>query len=209
MEERVTDLQKGYLADRATAVAHLARLRRGAGKLPEDVPDLWGFSGDHRLYRAHPAGDPAGERASEAAENAAHLALTLYALHQQSHRADRMHRIDIELGEAVRRLMPSDGIDEPIRRRFVQVGSSRNEKDLAFRLREIVSLLRREGVPLDYALLADQLEAWHFPPRRARVRQEWGRSFHAWRPRRAEDSGAGEPGDTAPDLPAQPSAPDH
>ncbi|MQS10346.1 type I-E CRISPR-associated protein Cse2/CasB, partial [Streptomyces sp. IF17] len=198
MEERVTDLQKGYLADHAGAVACLARLRRGAGKLPADVPDLWGLSGDHRLYRALPVADPANERANRAAENAAHLALTLYALHQQSRRPDRMHLAGVELGEAVRRLMPPGGIDEPIRRRFVQVGSSRDEKDLAFRLREIVSLLRREGVPLDYALLADRLEAWHFPRRRPGVRQKWGRSFHAFRPRAADDPGTTASGDTGP-----------
>ncbi|WP_433379378.1 type I-E CRISPR-associated protein Cse2/CasB [Streptosporangium sp. CA-115845] len=173
----VTKLQQSYLADRSAAVATLAQLRRGAGKLPADVPELWGMTGTEQLYADGPLSDTEADRA----EAALFLAVTLYASHQQS-RSDRgMHHAGVELGAAVRRLMPG-GIDEPIRRRFVRAGTSDTRAALADRLREIVSLLRRESIPLDYALLARQLYQAQFPEGLRQVRQSWGRSFHAYRP---------------------------
>ncbi|MGW5689113.1 type I-E CRISPR-associated protein Cse2/CasB [Nonomuraea sp. NPDC003754] len=175
--EFITDLQKGYLADQSWAVALMARLRRGAGKLPQDVPDLWGMTGTGRLYE-HDLPEPEALRA----ETALFLAVTLYALHQQSVTSMGMHRAHIQLGTAVRRLMPGGEIDEPIRRRFVRVGTAGTSHTLAHRLREIVSLLHGESIPLDYALLAGQLYQAQHPEGMRQVRQSWGRSFHAYRP---------------------------
>src|SRR5512139_2044180 len=42
----VTELQDGYLRDKSAAVAMLAQLRRGAGKLPEETPELCGTTRD-------------------------------------------------------------------------------------------------------------------------------------------------------------------
>ncbi len=174
----ISKLQGGYLADRSGAVAALAQLRRGAGKLPQDVPELWGMAGTERLY----ADRALSETEAVRAEAALFLAVTLYALHQQSRPERGMHRAGIELGTAVRRLMPSGTIDEPIRRRFVRAGTAETRDALADRLREIISLLRRESIPLDYALLARQLYHAQIPDGLRRVRQSWGRSFHAYRP---------------------------
>lgn len=173
----IGDLQAGYLDDRSSAVAALAQLRRGAGKLPEEVPELWGMAGTDRLY----AERPLSYNEAVKAEAALFLAVTLYALHQQSHPDQRMHRRGVELGEAVRRLMPVGEIDEPIRRRFVRVGAANTRQVLANRLREIVTLLRRESIPLDYALLARQLYQAQHPEGMRQVRQSWGRSFHSYR----------------------------
>ncbi|WP_416223442.1 type I-E CRISPR-associated protein Cse2/CasB [Streptomyces hygroscopicus] len=49
---------------------------------------------------------------------------------------------------------------------------------LAQRLREIVVLLRREDISLDYSMLAEQLYRWQLPGGRQIVRRAWGRSFH-------------------------------
>ncbi|MDI9581296.1 MAG: type I-E CRISPR-associated protein Cse2/CasB, partial [Thermobispora sp.] len=135
--EYVSELQAGYLADQSWAVASLAQLRRGAGKLPQDVPELWGMTGAERLF----ADETLSEAKAAQAETAMFLAVTLYALHQQS-QAEPMHRPGVELGEAVRRLM-GDEIDEPIRRRLVRVGTAATRDALATRLREIITLLRR------------------------------------------------------------------
>ena len=156
-DDFVSELQDGYLRDTSTAVGRLAQLRRGAGKLPQDVPELWGLTGAERLYQEQFAqrgpGDPA--------EAAAFLAVTLYALHQQSRPNQGMHCPASNSGAAVRRLMPPGEIDEPIRRRFVRVGTASSPESLAYRLREIISLLRRDSIPLDYALLAEQLYQAH------------------------------------------------
>lgn len=192
--EFVTQLQDGYLRDASSAVGRLAQLRRGAGKLPEDVPELWGLTGADRLYQEQTLSEAQATRA----ENAAFLAITLYALHQQSRPNQRMHSPRIDLGEAVRRLMPPGEIDEPIRRRFVRVGTAASMDVLAYRLREIISLLRRDSIPLDYALLARQLYDAHTPDGLARVRRSWGRSFHAYRPSR-DRGGRSLPDRTTPD----------
>lgn len=176
VDQFIGSAQRGYLADRREAVSLLAQLRRGAGKPAEAMPELWELTAAEALYDNEAL---RGEAAATQAEAAAHIAVTLYALHQQSNREKGMHRPGPELGEAVRRLMP-DGIDEPVRRRFVRVGASVTLDVLTYRLREIVTLLRRERIPLDYGLLADRLYQAQQPGGMHRVRRAWGRSFHAF-----------------------------
>ncbi|RBQ22127.1 type I-E CRISPR-associated protein Cse2/CasB [Spongiactinospora rosea] len=188
----VADLQRGYLEDESAAVATLAQLRRGAGKVPADVPELWGVTGTEALFTE----DEIPEWEQERVEAAHFLAVTLYASHQQSHLRERMHRRrrDAEFGAAIRRLMPRDAIDEAIRRKFVRIGTSDTLDVLADRLRDLISLLRRDSIPLDYALLAGQLYQAQFPDGMRAVRQRWGRSFHAYRP----------PNSDKPEKPDQP-----
>ncbi|MET8985402.1 type I-E CRISPR-associated protein Cse2/CasB [Nonomuraea wenchangensis] len=174
----VKELQEGYLADRSSAVGALAQLRRGAGKLPEDVPELWGMGGTERLYGAQGL----SEREALKAEFALFAAITLYALHQQSKSSQRMHKAGAELGAAVRQLMPGGALDEPIRRRFVRLGTATTPKVLTERLREVVILLRNASISLDYGILATQLYQAQDPDGLRHVRQRWGRTFHSYRP---------------------------
>ncbi|MBM9624675.1 type I-E CRISPR-associated protein Cse2/CasB (plasmid) [Streptomyces zhihengii] len=119
-------LQGGYRQDVSWAVADVARLRREAGRQAHESPTAWGLGhlealGTLRLERvnaqreARAAGsvDPAllssrGYTAREGQErredNAVHLAVTLWALHQQSMRDERMHLPGWALGRSVRRL---------------------------------------------------------------------------------------------------------
>jgi CRISPR system Cascade subunit CasB len=170
-------LQRGYLDDRSDAVAALARLRRGVGKPAGETADLWGLTGTEPLYDAHLSGRLT-EQEVLWADEAGHAAITLWALHQQSQHQIRMHRTPgPELGTAVRRLNPGTEIDEPTRKRFVRVGTSPTPAVLAGRLRDLVLLLRRDDIPLDYGLLADQLYDWQRPGGQQRVRRSWGRSY--------------------------------
>ncbi|MBD0741909.1 type I-E CRISPR-associated protein Cse2/CasB [Streptomyces sp. CBMA152] len=179
-DEQIQRLQHGYLRDRPDAVASLAQLRGGAGKDPLTTPHLWGLIDLRTLY------DDGGLRREDnqvRAENAVFTAMTLWALHQQS-RTTPMHVSGgLELGGAVRRLMPGGEVDEPVRRRFVRVGSAPALTVLAIRMRELVTLLRREDISLDYALLADQIHQWQRRETRDAVRRSWGRSFHAHPPK--------------------------
>lgn len=170
----IARLQVGYLKDKPVAVATLARLRRGAGKNASALPDLWGLIDLDKLYAPE-------NRALrlESAENAVYAAVTLWCLHQQSRGVEMHEAKGIGVGAAVRKLMGSGEIDEPVRKRFVRVGSAPNFALLTSRLREIVQLLRRDAISLDYALLADQLYRWQQPGGPEKVRREWGRSFHA------------------------------
>ncbi|MEV5396269.1 type I-E CRISPR-associated protein Cse2/CasB [Streptomyces cellulosae] len=177
--------QEGYLNDRPQAVAALARLRRGAGREAGETPDLWNLIDTGALHTSEAGTRALGEQELGRAENALHAALTLWAFHQQS-RGTPMHRRHTRerptgLGAAVRRLMPADGVDEPARKRLVRAGTAPDLVSLTQRLRDIVALLRREDIPLDYALLAGQLYCWQWPDGPAAVRRRWGRSFHEQR----------------------------
>ncbi|GAB2925579.1 type I-E CRISPR-associated protein Cse2/CasB [Streptomyces heilongjiangensis] len=196
--ETVGDLQRGYLADQAHAVAALARLRRGAGKQIQQVPDLWGLIDTGPLHTpVQEGGRPPREEDLTRAEDAVHVAVTLWALHQQS-RGTGMHQphrteAPAGLGGAVRRLMPAGDIDETVLKRLVRAGHAPDLPALAVRLREIVLLLRRADITLDYALLAEQLYRWQQPGGRDTVRRAWARSFHAHRPPRPPAADAGNP----------------
>ncbi|SME92244.1 type I-E CRISPR-associated protein Cse2/CasB [Streptomyces sp. Amel2xC10] len=179
--------QEGYLRDSPTDVAALARLRRGAGRSPGDLPDLWTLIDTSPMHTCVEGQPPLREDQLVRAENALHASLTLWALHQQS-RSARMHRPHRTnqpggpggLGAAVRRLMPPDGIDEPVRKRLVRAGTAPDVTSLSQRLRDLVVLLRRADIPLDYGLLTGQLYVWQQPGGPAAVRREWGSSFHSW-----------------------------
>ena len=88
--------------------AALAILRRGIGRVPGDLPELWGiFLQDLPEEMQRKTGDPTRE------EWAVYLALTFYALHQQGHKvADlNMNQDGFSLGNAARRLV--DPNEEP------------------------------------------------------------------------------------------------
>ncbi|MET8029000.1 type I-E CRISPR-associated protein Cse2/CasB [Streptomyces avermitilis] len=184
----ISRLQSRYRKDNAAAVAELARLRRGAGRTAHTVQEHWGLGGLEDLADVLAKGHPGVRR--EHAEEAVYLAVTLWALHQQSARDSDMHVPGQTLGRAVRTLMRKSQAEnqadaeqnEPLRTRLVRVGTANSIDSVALRLREIVLLLRGAGVPLDYGRLADQLYRWQSPPERADVRREWGREFHlaAW-----------------------------
>jgi CRISPR system Cascade subunit CasB len=193
----ITALQRGYLADQPHAVAALARLRRGAGREAGQLPDLWALIDTGPLHETPDGARPMSESELIRAEDALHVALTLYALHQQSRRsgmyqADRPGR-SRGLGAAVRRMMKPGEIDEAVHKRLVRAGTAPDLAVLAQRLRDIVVLLRREDIELDHALLAGQLYTWQWPGGADAVRRQWGRSFHAWhdKPTAGEPSSAG------------------
>ncbi len=179
---RIRSLQADYCGNSPQAAQDLARLRRGIGRQANETPDLWGLLGIEQFYAAQPDDRPVSEAKALRAERAAHVAVTLWSLHQQSNRTKPMHVADgASLGAAVRRLMAGTDSDEPIRKRLLRAGTATTFDVLSHRLRELVVLLRRAEIPLDYGLLADHLEQWQKPGGRVQVRQAWGRGFHAYR----------------------------
>ncbi|MFF9690482.1 type I-E CRISPR-associated protein Cse2/CasB [Streptomyces sp. NPDC014623] len=198
-------LQRGYLADQSREVAALARLRRGAGREAGQLPDLWSLIDTSPLHVTPGDARPLHESDLVRAEDALHVALTLWALHQQS-RPTGMHQPDRPdsrrgLGTAVRRMMKPGEIDEPLRKRLVRAGTASDLTSLAQRLRDIVVLLRRADIPLDYALLAGQLYTWQLPGGADIVRREWGRSFHAWHDKSTAEKPADGPASAHDETP--------
>lgn len=180
---RILPLQEGVLADRSAAVAGLARLRRGVGKPAGSVNEILQYTVSEKF-----AGPGAGDGPTPA-ETAAHVALTLYAVHQQSQHK-RMHQRGYGLGRSVRMLHPEDfgTVVPPVLRRFQALGTAQNLEELVHHLRGMVQLLRGRDIPLDYALLADELTLWQRRGGASTVRLRWGREF--FRAPRTDDQAA-------------------
>jgi CRISPR system Cascade subunit CasB len=174
VHKRIGVIQIRALKNQPSGVAALARLRRGIGKQPGALQDIL----EHTLapeFAEHAAGDDPTPR-----EIAAHISMTLYALHQQSQHLP-MHRRGFGLGRSVRQLNGPD-VDGPptaVRRRFNALGTADSLDELVHHARGMVQLLRTKAIPLDYALLSDQLVRWQTPEEGpAAVRRVWGRDFY-------------------------------
>lgn len=174
VDRRIGRLQKSLPRKPLTApaAAALAQLRRGAGKRIGEAPEVFRYTEISDLIQDGTPDTPTWQ------EEAAHLALTLYALHQQS-QGQPMHRPGVDLGAALRALHPKDfdDVGDPVLRRFQTLVTADSLGELTHHLRGVVQLLRAAGQPLDYALLADQLVTWQAGGR-ARVRLAWGRAFY-------------------------------
>ena len=155
------------------ARAMLAKLRRGAGKLPGDVPEVWEITLNDmpEMWRGF-RGEPSHE------ENAVHTALTLYALHRQG-KDKGVNAKGVSLGEAASRLIDDQRSNEDaIRRRFNIVATTSEFSELAYHARSLVQLLRAKDVSLDYSRFAQDLYEYQKIGGAERVRLQWGESFY-------------------------------
>lgn len=162
--------------------AKLACLRRGIGKAPGSMPELWDVTlagMPEELYSRD--GTPTR------AEWAAYTALTLFALHQQGSdmKQHLMSVEDVSLGTAVRRLVHSDGDIERVKRRFDAVVTAEDIAEFTHHLRGLVQLMKSEGIPLDYPALAADIYLFQSDGARDRVRLRLGQDFY----RRQEQDG--------------------
>ena len=161
--------------------ADLANLRRGIGKKPGELPQLWEL-----LFRDFPEelmsqnGNPTWE------EWAVCGALTLYAMHQQGN-DQKMHMDGQRLGIAIGSL--ADGDEDhlkPVQRRFNAFATAKGMPECLHHLRGLIQLLRRDGIPLDYVELAGDLYVFQTPDGAARIRLQWGQDFYRTVYRRQE-----------------------
>ena len=166
--------------------AILARLRRGIGKTPGSIPELWEMTlGD--------LPEALGGRSSAPTKGewAVYTALTLFALHQQGNdrKGKPMHRGGESLGASIRHLVNDEDDKARVKRRFDAAATSRSPDEFANHLRGLVQLLKAEGIPLDYAALAEDLFWFQYPENRNNVRLRWGRDFSRYL--RSSDDGQG------------------
>lgn len=171
VQEKVAALQRQYLANVSTAAAALAQLRRGLGRQPGDVPELWPIVQDGLPLPAKYGDEPTRN------EFAAYAALTLYAVHQQSQRRG-MHQPGQGLGAAVRVLSTKAGSEAAVRRRFEALGTATDFAEVVHHARGLISQLCTHTIALDYGRLADDLVRLQWPDSAAKVRLAWGRDFY-------------------------------
>lgn len=163
--------------------AALANLRRGAGRTPGELPELWGsFLQEMSPEFFSHNGD------ATAAEWAVYLALTLFALHQQSQ--DKSMCADGSgIGQVVRQLsnkQKEDPQESGAFKRFSALITSDSIEEVSHHLRGLIQLLRREGLPLDYPQLAFDLFELQFPDSAPRVKLRWGQDYF-YQPNETQD----------------------
>ena len=166
--------------------ARLAELRRGVGHQPGDLPALWGSFLQELPKELWGRETAAGEcREPSEAEWAVYLALTLYALHQQGEENVSMNEKGCTLGRAVRQLAQNsaaaaqDWTESSVLRRFNALATADSMPEVSHHLRGMIQLLRREGIPLDYPQLAEDLYQYQFVDGAPNVRLRWGRDLYA------------------------------
>lgn len=165
----------------------LAILRRGIGKAPGSMAELWDMTLKdlpESFYRE--TGIPSDE------EWAVYIALTLYALHQQGNdiKQKSMNADGISVGTAARRLVSGDDEETRIKRRFDRIITSQSITELSNHLRGMVQLLKQSSVPLDYAMLAEDIYRFRSDKGRDRVRLKWGQDYYR---RETKENAVNEP----------------
>lgn len=160
----------------SSSKARLARLRRGIGKKPGEIPELWGdFLQDLPEELTGRCLEPTRE------EWAVYTALTLFALHQQGN-SEMMNASGREygLGRAVSRLIADPSDEDEVERisfKLSLAALSDDMTELSYRLKSIVRLLSHDGIKLDYTELAKDI--YFFRSGKAdSVRLKWGREFY-------------------------------
>lgn len=154
--------------------AHLAQLRRGIGKKPGELPELWGmFLKNMPEELMEKNGKPSY------AEWAIYTALTLFALHQQGH----SEPMNIEgeanrLGRATRRLIQNEDDEENVRMKLSVVARSDDMTEVSYHLKTIVKLMESNDIKLDYVDLAKDLYWFQFEEYADRIRLKWGQDFY-------------------------------
>ena len=144
--------------------AELAKLRRGIGHAPGELPELWGsfLLGMPESFQ--------GRSAPSAAEWAVYLALTLYAMHQQGN--DRpMNCPGNTLGRAVRQLAErnsagQDWTEASVLRRFNALATAEEITEISHHLRGMIQLYELQCTDPRYAQTP------------ANVRLRWGQDLY-------------------------------
>lgn len=163
--------------DFGSTKASFAQLRRGVGKQPGELPELWG-----EFLQDLPEELMSNNDETSREEWAVYTALTLFALHQQGH-SEPMNAEGDEnhLGRAVRKLVHSEGDqsnEERVKFKLGLAASSDDMTELSYRLRTLVNLLSGENIKLDYAELAKDIFLFQSENYADKIRMKWGRDYY-------------------------------
>ncbi|MGB4780267.1 type I-E CRISPR-associated protein Cse2/CasB [Microbacterium sp.] len=178
VDTKAYKLQQAYQRNASSAVADLARLRRGLGRRVGEDLDLIGLAlasdGENSPSlldeRERVGATPTAE------EQSAFTAITLFALHQQSQRGASMHRAGYSLGRSARLLGKRVDRDS-VRTRFTALGTATTWDETVHHARGLIQQFRQHGIPLDYGRFARDLFDLR-TGRGDRVRMSWGRDFY-------------------------------
>ncbi len=151
-----------YLLTLSEERAALAALRRGLGRPPGTVPEMFPYVVPWLPAQVHPN-----------EETAYYTLAALFALHPN-------HTGQGNLGDHLARAA-TQGNREAVERRFVALLSAHPD-DLPEYLRQTVSFLKAQEVPINWDALFYALRYWEHPEYGDRIRREWARAFWAGKP---------------------------
>ncbi|MDR2672184.1 MAG: type I-E CRISPR-associated protein Cse2/CasB [Coriobacteriales bacterium] len=155
--------------------ANRAKLRKGIGREPDEVPEIWDIT-----LADIPEDLKSWNGIVTPAEQAIHTTLTLFALHQQG-KTEAVNRSHISFGSAARRLVSPDNENEQtIKRRFDAVLTAKDFVELSRHARGLIQLMKAKDVCLDYPWFAKDLYRHQNPETKDRVMYKWGEDF--WTP---------------------------
>lgn len=161
--------------------AMLAKLRRGIGKDPSEMPDIWEVTleGIPRELTGH---EGTGNFVANQAEMAIHTALTLYALHQQGN-SSPVSVSGKSFASAIRNLISADKANEnAIKRRFDSIITSDDLMELSNHARGLIQLMKAsKSITFDYPSFAKDLYKYQYDRGRDEVRLNWGLDFYRMR----------------------------
>lgn len=175
----------------SAAIAELAQLRRGAGKVPTGYPHLMCMvlvlenedKEDKQAFPEQCRGK--GDRPNDA-EIAAYTALTLFALHQQSQNQP-MHDAKVSFGRAVGKLVGNT--TSSMKKRFDSLLTAQTENARQHYLRSLITLLRSKSIAFNYGQFAVDYMYLQNPSTRKNVLYRWNSEFsYGLVPPRSEDS---------------------
>ena len=161
--------------------AALAKLRRGIGRTPGSMPEIWEWTLD-----GLPEGFQSEDGIPTKEEWAVHTALTLYALHQQGKDplSKSMDRTGMTLGRAVRALIEGSEDEKRIKRRFDALATSSGIEEFSYHLRGMVQLLKGKDIQIDYSQLTEDLFWFQIPEKRDSLRLTWGQDYYSSKSRK-------------------------
>jgi len=162
-------------ANEAEARATLAKLRRGIGKAPGCLPELWDIT-----LNGLPEGMFSNDDVPSYGEWAVHTAMTLYAMHQQGKDIKKqcMDKEGEYFGSVVRKLVKNDEDEQRVKRRFDAAATSSSIEEFSHHLRGLVQMLKSKDLPLDYSKLTEDLYWFQIPAMRDSIRLRWGQDYY-------------------------------
>lgn len=171
---KIHRLYGGHNAGSSASKKELSDLRQAVGQDPAKNPLAWQYvlTGDENIdfpdnYRGR------GDEASYG-ELATYMALTLYAVHQQSEQRN-MHTKDISFGYSIGQLVAKR--TPSIKKRFDALLQARNFSGIVYHARSLVQLLKQEELTFDYGRFTTDLYWLQHPRHRAKVITRWSRDF--------------------------------
>jgi len=148
----------------------LAALRRGAGREPGTVPEMWTF-----YTRLNAKGELSPSLIAE------HHSLVLFGIHQQGERM-AVHWPKVPIGAAVAVLSRKSehSTPEAIEQRFTRAVTAADVREASFHLRGLIQLLKTLNPTqgFDYTMLFDDLRRWQNPQSKQRIQRAWGTAFY-------------------------------